>query len=260
MHTHTHTHTHSLSLSLTFLYLHILTYLKIQADLFSRSLRCLRGRRKRVGKAWCDLMIRSQCPLFGARLLTDVDEFWIQQGYVLAPASFSPLQGFWNLPIQETCWVRCYQILPVLDQLKQDVTPTPPPHACAKSLQSCPTLCNPIDCGLPGSSVHRILQARRLEWAAIPSRGSSWPRDQTCISYIAGGFFTCWAIGEAPYSPPPLLNGKPQLKITWGPIFTYIIAANPNNHQRQADFSKIFLFELSRLISKWTLEQGAVWL
>ena len=164
-HTHAHTHTHTL----TFVYLHILTYLKIQADLFSRSLRCLRGRRKRVGKAWCDLMIRSQCPLFGARLLTDVDEFWIQQGYMLAPASFSPLQGFWNLPIQETCWVRCYQILPVLDQLKQDVTPAPPPHACAKSLQSCPTLCNPIDCGLPGSSVHGILQARILEQVAMPS-------------------------------------------------------------------------------------------
>ena len=48
----------------------------------------------------------------------------------------------------------------------------------AKSLQSCLTLCNPMDCSLPGSSVHGILQARVLEWVAMPSsRGSSRPRD-----------------------------------------------------------------------------------
>ena len=46
----------------------------------------------------------------------------------------------------------------------------------AKSLQSCPALCNPVDCSLPGSSIHGILQARILEWVAIPSsRGSSHP-------------------------------------------------------------------------------------
>ena len=46
--------------------------------------------------------------------------------------------------------------------------------------QSCPTLCDPMDCNLPGSSVHGILQARILEWVAISfSRGSSWPRDWT---------------------------------------------------------------------------------
>ena len=48
-----------------------------------------------------------------------------------------------------------------------------------------------VDCSLPGSSVHGILQTRILEWVAIPfSRGSSWPRDQICISHIAGRFFT----------------------------------------------------------------------
>ena len=98
--------------------------------------------------------------------------------------------------------------------------------------QSCPTLCNPMDCSLPGSSVHGILQARILEWVAMPphppgdlpnlgieprsptlqavlyclshqgsprilewvaypfSRGSSWPRDWTWVSCIAGRFFT----------------------------------------------------------------------
>ena len=51
---------------------------------------------------------------------------------------------------------------------------------------------------LPGCSVHRIPQARILEWVAIPfSRGSSWPRDRTQVSHIAGGFFTVWAIREA---------------------------------------------------------------
>ena len=53
--------------------------------------------------------------------------------------------------------------------------------------QSCPSLCNPVDCGPPGSSVHGIPQARVLEWGAIPfSRGSSQPRDWTQISCIAG--------------------------------------------------------------------------
>ena len=57
---------------------------------------------------------------------------------------------------------------------------------CAKSLQSCPTPCDSMDCSLPGSSVHGILQARILEWVAVTSpRGSSWPRDQTHISCLS---------------------------------------------------------------------------
>ena len=57
--------------------------------------------------------------------------------------------------------------------------------------QSCPTLCNPMDCSLPGFSVHGIFQARVLEWVAISfSRGSSRPRDQTQVSLIAGRHFT----------------------------------------------------------------------
>ena len=53
-------------------------------------------------------------------------------------------------------------------------------RAWAKSLQLCPTVCDPVDCSPPGSSVHGILQARTLEWVVSPSsRGSSRPRDQT---------------------------------------------------------------------------------
>ena len=56
----------------------------------------------------------------------------------------------------------------------------------------------PLDCSLPGSFVHVILQARVPECVAILfSRESSWPRDQTWVSCIAGGFFTVWATREA---------------------------------------------------------------
>ena len=71
----------------------------------------------------------------------------------------------------------------------------------ANSLQSCPILCDPRDCSPPGSSVHGILQARILEWVAMPSsRGSSQPRDQTHVSSslaLAGS--------SLPLAPP----GKP---------------------------------------------------
>ena len=60
--------------------------------------------------------------------------------------------------------------------------------------------CNPMDCSPPGSSVHGISQARILEWVAIPfSRGSSWPRDWTYVSCIAGRFFTVWATRRGCY-------------------------------------------------------------
>jgi len=65
---------------------------------------------------------------------------------------------------------------------------------CVLVAQSYPTLCDPMDRSPPGSSVHGILQARILEWTAIPfSRGSSWPRNQTQVSCTAGRFFTVWA-------------------------------------------------------------------
>ena len=68
-----------------------------------------------------------------------------------------------------------------------------------KVTQSCLTLCDPMECSLPGSSIHGILQARVLEWVAISfSRGSSRPRDQTRVSCIAGRCFTIWATRETP--------------------------------------------------------------
>ena len=57
----------------------------------------------------------------------------------------------------------------------------------SEAVQSCPTFCNPVDCSLPGFSVHGILQARILEWVAISFfRGFSQPRDGTRVSCIGG--------------------------------------------------------------------------
>ena len=68
--------------------------------------------------------------------------------------------------------------------------------ACLVS-QSCLTLCNHMGCRPPGSSVCGLSQTRILEWVAITlSRGSSWPRDQTCISCIGRWILYCWAIWE----------------------------------------------------------------
>ena len=64
--------------------------------------------------------------------------------------------------------------------------------------QSCPTLWNTMDWNPPGSSVQGILQARILEWVAIPSsRGSFQSRDRTQVSHIVGRLFTVWATKEA---------------------------------------------------------------
>ena len=60
--------------------------------------------------------------------------------------------------------------------------------------QLCPSLCDPTDYSLPGSSIRGIFQARILEWVAISfSRGSSQPRDWTPVSCIAGRLLTLWA-------------------------------------------------------------------
>ena len=83
-----------------------------------------------------------------------------------------------------------------LDDIKSNFISYLQPSLKVKFIQSCPILCNPMVYTVQG-----ILQARILEWVAIPfSRGSSQSRDRTHISHIAGGFFTSWATREAqPY-------------------------------------------------------------
>ena len=82
---------------------------------------------------------------------------------------------------------------------------------CCLVAKSCPTLCNPMDCSPPGSSVHGISQARVLEWVAMPSPGaSSQARDQTRISCL-GILYHC-ASWEA-----PMLGCSTQKGASWGP-------------------------------------------
>ena len=108
---------------------------------------------------------------------------------------------WWSTLLESALQCREYQFNPWSGKI---------PHAtgracvCAKSLQSWLTLCDPMDYSLPVSSVLGILQARILEWVAMPfSRGSSWPRVQTHVSwgsYIADGFSTT----EPPGNPTGL--------------------------------------------------------
>ena len=88
---------------------------------------------------------------------------------------------------------------------------SPPNTSCvlAKSLQLCPTLCDPMDYSLPGSSVHGILQTRILEWVAMPSsRGSSRPMGlNPCLLS-----FLHWQAGSLPLALPGKPNISPDIK------------------------------------------------
>ena len=94
-----------------------------------------------------------------------------------------------------------------------------------KSLHFCPTLCDTMDCSPPGSSAHGILQARILEWVAIPfSRGSFWPRGGTPLSA----------------SPSPALPGGPFTTST-----TWEVNLQVNWGDRQADLPSFFFISSS---------------
>ena len=81
----------------------------------------------------------------------------------------------------------------------------------AQLLQSCPPLCNPMDHSPQSCSVKEILQARKLRWIVMPSsRGSSWPMDWICISYVSCIGRCVWG-GSLPLAPP----GKPLLWKDW---------------------------------------------
>ena len=90
-------------------------------------------------------------------------------------------------------------------------------HTCcigkwSEVAQSCPTLCDPMGCSLPCSSIHGIFQARVLEWVAICFyRGSSQPRDRTWISRIVGRRFTVWATREIPHLERNSYFGKEEV-------------------------------------------------
>ena len=84
-----------------------------------------------------------------------------------------------------------------------------------KLLQLCLTLFDTMDYSPSGSSVHGILQARTLEWVAIPfSRRSSRPKDQTQVSCIADGFIIIWVTREVPYDLWDITK-RNNLQIIW---------------------------------------------
>ena len=95
-------------------------------------------------------------------------------------------------------------------------------------IQLCPTLCDPMNCSLPGSSVHGILQARIWEWVAIPFSGrSSQPRDQT---HHLLHLLHCLA-GSLPPAPP----GKPGVSIVY--LFSLLLLLNIHSFTFEVDFS-----------------------
>ena len=99
---------------------------------------------------------------------------------------------------------------------------------CVLVAESCPTLCDPMDCSPPDSSVHGIFQARTLEWVAISfSRGSFWPRDPTWVSCIAGKFLIIWGTREArlfqvPKSRLPVMFTSKRQPLLQGNKFTIL--------------------------------------
>ena len=113
---------------------------------------------------------------------------------------------------------------------------------CATSLQSCTTLCNPVDSSLPGSSVHGILQARILEWVATPSsRGIFLTHGQNpCLLCLLH-----WLVG----SLPSVLRGK--LKIAYYSFLRtlnlYFYILNLPLEKEMATHSSILAWEIPRV-------------
>ena len=111
--------------------------------------------------------------------------------------------------------------------------------------QSCLTLCDPMDCSPPGSSIHGIPQARILEWVAISfSRGSSRPRDRTQVSRIGGRRFNLWATREAPWVFNLPLIKSPSLLVIYAMISATLLLFFHHKFKRIAWTKLILLFFL----------------
>ena len=104
--------------------------------------------------------------------------------------------------------------------------------------QLCLTFCSLMDCSSLGFSDHGIPQARILSWVAIPfSRGSSWPRDQTRASCIAGRFFTIWDTSETQEVVKCILHFKVKFFYSalhiWKPILETLVLNNNNDNNKE---------------------------
>ena len=112
-----------------------------------------------------------------------------------------------------------------------------------KLLLSCVRLWDPVDCSPPGCSVHGILQARMLEWVAMPSsRGSSQSKDWMQVSCTSGGFFTIWTTREAQLIL--YLPSNPKY------IIPYVTKLNPYNKVLLKVFSKTTLMVIPLSLSQ----------
>ena len=120
--------------------------------------------------------------------------------------------SWWWLALSAPYWSKSDATRNVLSYIKLSAFPTPEGGIhhlhntlrCSSVAKSCLILCDPMDCGPPGSTVYGILQERILEWVDISiSRLSFRPRDRTDISCVAGGFFT-----SEPPRRPFILSGK----------------------------------------------------
>ena len=123
----------------------------------------------------------------------------LQPARLLCPWGFSRQEHWSGLPCPPPGDLPNPGIEPRSSSLQADSLPAELPlYLCMLSLQSCLTLCDPMGCSLPGSSVHGILQVRILEWVAMPlSRGSSRSKDRTLVSCLLH-----WQAGSLPLVPP----------------------------------------------------------
>ena len=144
-------------------------------------------------------------------------------------------------------------------------------HLCVLCDQSC-RLCDPVNCNLPSSSVHGIFQTRILGWVAMPSfRGSSWPRDQTCISCVSciGRWFlyhcTTW---EAHGRRHTYINSHEQQELQKTYLKSNLITnMYANSLKLQIEYPVVFLLTfnssslgISKIISqRWLKEISSSW-
>ena len=170
-----------------------------------------------------------------------------------------------------TCWKNEARLAKIFLGGYNRVHPThfsflPIPFLClawlhAQSRLVCQILCSPMDCSLPGSSVHGTFQVRILEWVAMPSsRGSSQPSDWTHVSGIAGGFFIHWATWEGltmSLTPNkcPTLQILPQSWLLNNPAYSkYLLIPSYSNVSITLSVLKIHCYSYYEIIAKMNSE------